>query len=83
MPANLQRHPHLPESAWRKFYENAVLELDVTALPTRIAVARTAIYDRAEEVLGSNPASSECRSLQDALRVLEVLENMPKAKKSA
>jgi hypothetical protein len=38
-------------SLWKQFYERAIVELDSNQLPGRIADARHAIFDRAEEIL--------------------------------
>lgn len=38
-------------SIWRELYERAILELDDARVPERIAEARHAIHDRAEEIL--------------------------------
>src|ERR1019366_8244796 len=38
-------------SIWEKLYERAILELDYAKVPERIAEARHAMHDRAEEIL--------------------------------
>jgi hypothetical protein len=60
-------------SRWKELYAAAVLELDDTKLPDRIAKARAAMRDRAD-----SPASSgeECRTLSDGFRILRILEEM-------
>jgi hypothetical protein len=58
---------------WKQLYAAAVLELDDAKLPDRIAKARAAMRDRAD-----SPTSSgeECRTLNEAFRILRVLEGM-------
>ena len=67
-------------SRWKQLYAAAVLELDDTKLPDRIAQARAAMRDRAD-----SPTSSggECRTLNDGFRVLRVLEEMSKRNPAA
>src|SRR5260370_39115523 len=60
-------------SSWRQVYERAILELDGKRLPGRIAAARPAIFDRAEEIL-TKPSGGENHELHDALRALRLLE---------
>jgi hypothetical protein len=60
-------------SKWRQLSEGAILELDNRKLPGRIAEARHAIVDRAEEIL-SRPSSDEHHALVAALRALRLLE---------
>jgi hypothetical protein len=61
------------DSPWKQLYESAILELDSTKMPSRIAEARRAILDRAEETL-SYPASDENRAINNALHGLRLLE---------
>ena len=70
-PAN---EPSL-SAGWRKLYECAILELDKGLLPERIAVARRAILDRAEDILRTG-STDERVALNDALRALRVLEEI-------
>jgi hypothetical protein len=60
-------------SRWKELYAAAVLELDDTKLPDRIAKARAAMSDRAD-----SPTSSreECCTLSDGFHILRVLEEM-------
>jgi len=60
---------------WKQLYAAAVLELDDARLPDRIAKARAAIRDRAADSLTS-PSDEERRTLNDGLRILQVLEGM-------
>ena len=62
-------------SRWKQLYAAAVLELDDTKLPHRIATARAAMRDRAEDSLTS-PSGEEDRALNDGFRILRVLEEM-------
>jgi hypothetical protein len=59
--------------AWKRLYEAAVLELDNSKLPERIAEARRAIHDRAEETL-TYSLLAEHRLLNNALHTLQLLE---------
>jgi len=54
----------------------AVLEADRTRVPGRIAAARTAILDRAEELF-TRPEGEESRLLSNALRTQNLLEEPP------
>src|SRR4029077_19738353 len=60
---------------WEQLYTLAVLELDEGRLPERVAVARGAILDRAEEIL-TTARTDEHRALRDALRFLRLLEEV-------
>src|SRR6266851_8795796 len=62
-------------AGWQHLYTSAVLELDEGRLPERVAVARRAILDRAEEVL-TTVRTDEHRALSDALRFLLLLEEV-------
>ena len=68
--------------AWKELYEAAVLELDNSKLPGRIAKARCAIYDRAEETLTSS-LLAERRALNNALHALQILEQLAAREKPA
>ena len=69
-------------SKWKQLYECAVLELDPNKLPERIAEARRAILDRAEEVL-AQPPDGERHALDSALSTLRMLEVVVAREKSA
>lgn len=58
---------------WKQCYERAILEADSHRLYDRIAEARSAIMDRAEEIL-TRPSEEESRLLNNALRTLRLLE---------
>ena len=62
-------------STWKHLYECAMLELDNSKLPERIAAAHRAIVDRAEEIV-TNQSEDEHYALNDALRTLQLLEQM-------
>jgi hypothetical protein len=62
-------------STWKHFYECAMLELDKSKLPERIAAAHRAIVERAEEII-TNQSTDEHYALNDALRALQLLEQM-------
>jgi hypothetical protein len=63
------------DARWKQLYAAAMLELDDTKLPERIAEARAAMLDRAEDSL-ANSSGEERRTLNDALRILRVLEEI-------
>jgi hypothetical protein len=73
-----------PDSSaqWKQLYEAAILELDSMKLPERIAVARRAILDRAEQVL-TRPPDGERHALNNALSTLRLLEDVAVREKSA
>jgi hypothetical protein len=60
-----------PGDAWHGLYESAMLKLDDTKMLTRIAQARTAILDRAEDIL-TNSSGQERRASNEALQALRV-----------
>jgi hypothetical protein len=60
-------------SRWKELYAAAVLELDDTKLPDRIAKARAAMRDRADLPTSSG---EECRTLSDGFHILRVIEKM-------
>jgi hypothetical protein len=62
-------------AGWQQLYTSAVLELDEGRLPDRVAVARRAILDRAEEIL-TTVRTDEHRALRDALHFLLLLEEV-------
>ncbi len=67
---------------WKQLYAAAVLELDDTKLPDRIAKARVAMRDSAADSLASS-SDHERRSLNDGFRILRVLEEMTTKRKPA
>ena len=69
-------------SRWRLLYEGVVLDYDRAKLPERIAEARGAIFDRAEEIL-TRSSIDEHRTLNHALRVLRLLEEAVAREKNA
>jgi hypothetical protein len=58
---------------WKSLYQGAISDSDYSVSLDRIADARNAIYDRAEEIL-TQPSSDECWALTHALRTLSLLE---------
>jgi hypothetical protein len=70
------------DTQWKQLYESAILELDSTKMPSRIAEARRAILDRAEETL-TYPSSDENRALNNALHALRLLEAVVAGEKPA
>jgi len=67
--------PSTSTNQWYQLYQSAMLELDDSKLPLRIAEARRAIYDRAEKVLTTS-TEGERRELRDAIHALNVLERV-------
>lgn len=72
----------LAVSKWKHLYECAILEADNANLQERIAEARRAILDRAEEIL-VQPSSDEGHALNHALRTLHLLEEVAVREKRA
>jgi hypothetical protein len=66
---------NLDIAGWKQLYETAILEIDNSKLPKRIAEARRAILDRAEEIQ-TNPPSDERHALNNALRTLRLLDEV-------
>ena len=62
-------------ASWKQLYDSAILESHHTHLNERIAVARCAICDRAEEIL-TDPSSDESQALNHAFRALRMLEQV-------
>ena len=60
-------------SRWSQLYECAIREPDNTKLHERVAEARHAILDRAEELLDHTFSEERC-ALKHALRTLKLLE---------
>ena len=58
---------------WKAIYEGALSDSDYCVRLDRIADARNAILDRAEEIL-EHPSCDEGRALSHALRTLKLLE---------
>ncbi len=65
---------------WQLLYEDAILEFDNAKLPKRILRARSAIRERAQEIL-TDP--SERQLFDDALWTLHVLEEIGARKQCA
>ena len=69
-------------SSWKQSYQRAILELDSNQLLARIADARHAIFDRAEEIL-TKPSGGENHELHHALRSLRLLEEVAVRERTA
>ena len=67
---------------WKQLYECAILELDPVKLARLISDARSAILDRAEEVL-TQPPDSERDALHHALNTLRIIEEVAEREKNA
>ena len=65
---------------WQVLYQDALLEFDNAKLPKRIMQARSAIRERVQENFDD---PSERQRLDDALRSLEMLEEIVTRKQSA
>ena len=81
-PSNLLSCGINLNARWKQLYAAAILELDDTKLPNRIAKARVAMRARAEDPLTIS-SDEERRTLDDAFRILRVLEQMTTKKKSS
>jgi hypothetical protein len=79
---NLLPTKNLDIAGWKQLYESAILEIDNARLPKRIAEARCAILDRAEEILTA-PTSDERNALNDALRTLRLLDEVAARERSS
>jgi len=80
-PNLLLRGKSFDIAGWKKLYETAILEIDNTRLPKRIAEARRAILDRAEEIQ-TKPPSDERNALNSALRTLRILDEVAARERS-
>lgn len=58
---------------WKAAYNGAIADSEYSVSLDRIADARNAILDRAEEIL-TQPSTEERRALTHALRTLRLLE---------
>jgi hypothetical protein len=74
-PSNLLSSGTNLNARWKQLYAAAILELDDTKLPNRIAKARVAMRARAEDALTIS-SDEERRTLDDGFRILRVLEEM-------
>lgn len=70
-----QKHGDASALQWKIPYEAAILERDPTKLQLRITKAHEAILDRVDELL-TRPSDSEQQALDDALRILCILQEM-------
>jgi hypothetical protein len=64
-----------PPPKWKQLYAAAMLELDSTKLPQRIAEAYQAILNRVEDLHMRSP-EGEQHALNDAVRNLRILRKM-------
>lgn len=66
-----------PETPWPELYRKALLESDLTRLPSRIEEARRAIQHRARELwYAGSPETRERRDLEAAVRFLSLLRSV-------
>jgi hypothetical protein len=71
------------EGNWRELYRSAILELDASKLPQRIAQAENALVGRAKELFqegGDN--GEETEELDDAMYALHALRSTLKCRPS-
>jgi len=61
---------------WKELFHVALVELDETKLPERIATARNAIVQRTEELSGQLDHRQEKTELCDALNSLRTLQTI-------
>ena len=64
------------EEPWAAAYRLALFEEDITRLPDRIAVARSAISIRIADLGSSIDRGNDVESLKGALKVLRLLERV-------
>jgi len=67
---------------WKQPYQSAILELDTGRMLSKIAEARSAIFDRAKELL-TRRYSEERHALNDALPPLQILEGVVKSERQS
>ena len=67
---------------WKRLYRNAILELDPVELPRRIAEARQAMLDRAQEIFHKS-LDEEFQGLSAGLLTLRTLEEVIARKRPA
>jgi len=67
---------------WEEYYESAVAESESSRMYDRIDEARTAIFDRAEEIL-TRSSNDERISMNNALRTLRLLEESAHRRRNA
>jgi signal transduction histidine kinase len=60
---------------WRQLCQTAVLELEPAALLQRVVEARSAVFNRIEDI-HSKPITGEQHELRDALRTLSILQEL-------
>jgi hypothetical protein len=61
---------------WRVLYKTALLELNSTKLPGRIAQAEKAIAEEAVLLMRSGGSGNERQALEDAMQTLEDLRRL-------
>ena len=60
---------------WRQRCQNAIFEPDPTTLLQRVVEARSAVFDRIEDI-HSKPITSEHYELRNALKELSILQEL-------
>jgi hypothetical protein len=74
--------PPQQSDRWKAAYEGALSDSEYSIRLDRIADARNAIFDRAEEIL-THSSSEERRALTHALRTLKLLEEAATRERTA
>jgi hypothetical protein len=70
----MQTGSRILDTNWQDIYQHALVETDPAKMPYQIAEAKKAVLDRVEQ-LHTKPVCDENRLLQDAIRVLRILQN--------
>ena len=70
------RHP------WAKVYRLALSEVNPNEMPARIRVANSAVKTRIADVRNTQSYELELKALEDALKVLRILEEYQYDKKT-
>jgi len=58
---------------WVALYKAAMIEVDLSKLPERIANAKSAMTDRTKHLSASNDGQAELEAIADALKGLRIL----------
>ncbi len=61
---------------WKDLVLEALMEMDLSKMPSKIAQARAAIKQRSEEITGRPESRQELNEIRDGIHTLQSLENM-------
>lgn len=61
---------------WKDLVLAALIEMELSKMPARIAEARAAIRKRSDELTGRTETTQELSDLRDGMHTLQSLENM-------